>query len=709
MSEQKCRCKVRCKCYDCSKTGSGNKRCCRCQPYPSKCSGHGKENCPICPTGPQGPEGPPEPPGEAGSIGTLAGGFDSVQDLIDNNPNHRPGNFYLVGSEVYYWDEFHGEWRSAGNIEGLQGAQGAVGPAGPQGGEGPPGPPGENGTVGTIAGSFDSLEELQNYSYHIPGNFYLVGAHLYFWDAIQNQWTDAGSIEGPPGPQGEKGAIGPLGPEGPQGISGPVGAPGMEGPQGPQGEDGPPGSQGSDGATPEIGDNGNWFINGEDTGILAQGPSGRDGSCLTFVCDGEALGSVRGMGTAAEGDTVWRPSGEGVTYAIGAYATVLNLGTAAMGNNSFAEGEGTIASGESAHAEGYGSEASGFASHTEGYGSEASGFASHTEGYYTEATGRCAHAEGYSSVASALYAHAEGSNAQASGETSHAEGQGTIADGLCSHAEGRYTEVTGVAAHGEGIGSKAIGNYSHAANVFTVTPNEGQTAIGRYNDPNYPNAAFMVGNGIDIITRSNAFRVDFNGDAYASGNVYANGVQLTGADYAEMFEWADGNLDNEDRVGRFVTVKQGKIQKAAAKDKAIIGVVSSKPSMIGDAQSDHWHKKYVTDAWKRPLQEEADIVIGTCLGFDYGSGEVVEVPKIRKEVRPVLNPDFDSKLVYVPRSKRPEWAAIGMIGKLLVQDDGSCVADGYCWAGSDGIATASETGFLVLERRSDEQILVLVK
>lgn len=38
------------------------------------------------------------------------------------------------------------------------------------------------------------------------------------------------------------------------------------------------GADGQDGATPKIGDNGNWYINGEDTGIPARGKDGADGA-----------------------------------------------------------------------------------------------------------------------------------------------------------------------------------------------------------------------------------------------------------------------------------------------------------------------------------------------------------------------------------------------------------------------------------------------
>ena len=38
------------------------------------------------------------------------------------------------------------------------------------------------------------------------------------------------------------------------------------------------GADGKDGVTPNIGDNGNWYINGEDTGKPARGPQGEQGA-----------------------------------------------------------------------------------------------------------------------------------------------------------------------------------------------------------------------------------------------------------------------------------------------------------------------------------------------------------------------------------------------------------------------------------------------
>jgi hypothetical protein len=44
---------------------------------------------------------------------------------------------------------------------------------------------------------------------------------------------------------------------------------GTNGADGKDGKDGADGKDGKDGATPEIGENGNWIIDGQDTGVVA--------------------------------------------------------------------------------------------------------------------------------------------------------------------------------------------------------------------------------------------------------------------------------------------------------------------------------------------------------------------------------------------------------------------------------------------------------
>ena len=70
-------------------------------------------------------------------------------------------------------------------------------------------------------------------------------------------------------------------------------------------------------------------------------------------------------------------------------------------------------------------------------------------------------------------------------------------------------------------------------------------------------AQLIVGNGAST-ARSNSFYVESNGNATLAGS-----LKSSGADYAEYFEWADGNLFNEDRIGKFITLVNGNKIKIA--------------------------------------------------------------------------------------------------------------------------------------------------
>ena len=100
---------------------------------------------------------------------------------------------------------------------------------------------------------------------------------------VKNGTNGTQGIRGETGPEGPQGPKGDTGPTGPQGIPGEKGETGEQGPKGDTGEKGDKGDtgttgpQGEPGITPSIGENGNWFIGTEDTGVSASGiPSGID-------------------------------------------------------------------------------------------------------------------------------------------------------------------------------------------------------------------------------------------------------------------------------------------------------------------------------------------------------------------------------------------------------------------------------------------------
>lgn len=188
-----------------------------------------------------------------------------------------------------------------------------------------------------------------------------------------------------------------------------------------------------------------------------------------------------------------------------------------IGTNAFAEGNGTRASGNYSHAEGKSTTASTYYSHAEGYSTKASGKSSHAEGNSTTASGNQSHAEGNNTTASGSVSHAEGANTKASGENSHAEGTITTASGLASHAEGSITKASGNSSHAEGESTTASSAYQHVQ--------------GKYNIEDKNNTyADIIGNGSSNTNRSNAYTLDWSGNAWYAGDVYIGSTSGTNRD-----------------------------------------------------------------------------------------------------------------------------------------------------------------------------------
>ena len=451
-------------------------------------------------------------------------------------------------------------------------------------------------------------------------------------------------------------------------------------------------------------------------------------------------GIVIGMATDASGEG---SVAEGECTITSGYAShAEGEQSTASGEASHAEGAITTASGTASHAEGLKTTASGSASHAEGAGTTSSGHQSHAEGEKTIASGNDSHAEGNKSIASGVSSHAEGQRSNAMGAISHAEGASekalpdtitssttnddvisawnttkfSLAKGVCSHteglsclslgnsshAEGYRTIAKSIYSHAEGDTTKAMGDYSHAEGRST-TALANQHAQGHYNSTTTATAnstegtstgtAFVIGNGTSS-SPSNAFRVTGEGVIYAT-----NAAVQTGADYAEYFEWSDGNPDNEDRVGLFVTFDEDnpeKIRIANSNDDYILGIVSGMPSVIGNGDED-WKKRYVLDDFGRYIQET----------FEYMENDETKIGTKWKE-----NPEYDNTKPYAPRAERAEWSTIGLVGVLSVYDDGTCQVNGYCKCKNNGIATAAEKGvdtYRVIKRVNDNIVKVVLK
>ena len=371
--------------------------------------------------------------------------------------------------------------------------------------------------------------------------------------------------------------------------------------------------------------------------------------------------------------------------------------TTASGANSHVEGYKTTASNTNAHAEGSSSIASGENSHAEGHDTDASGYTSHAEGYNTDAKGQVSHAEGAGTVAND-YAHAEGLSTKATGYASHSEGQNSKAISFCSHAEGYNTEASGEASHVEGWNNIAKGHFQHVEGKFNIS----DTLSTSYPNGKY---AHILGNGTSS-TRSNAHTVDWSGNAW-----YAGKIQSDGEDYAEYFEWQDGNLNNEDRVGLLVTLDGENIKLANDGDE-VLGIISGTVAVLGGAYECLWQGRYLTDDFGRIQYEEVEEFYDKIVGYDEETNEpVIETKSLGFFKHPKFNPDYDPTKEYINRADRQEWDAVGMLGKLYVRDDGTCIPNYYATVGENGVATSSleKTNMRVLSRINDNVVRVLLK
>jgi hypothetical protein len=229
-------------------------------------------------------------------------------------------------------------------------------------------------------------------------------------------------------------------------------------------------------------------------------------------------------------------------------------------------------------------------------------------------------------------------------------------------------------------------------NMCIVGPGYGYLSPG-YAD--YNTTQFMVVTGSSS-ARKNALRI-------ANHSVYLyKALSSTGAGLTEMFEWLDGNEDNEDRVGHFVTLVGEKIRYAEPSDDYVLGAVDPLPLLIGD-DGEVWKGMHKKDVFGRVITEKVFVPAemdeeGNLLWEDH------------YEEVPVTGEDFVPDTEYKARSSRKEYATISSKGKVVLIDDGTCIVDKFATVGPGGIATHSDDNVAVrvMKRIDDTHIKVFI-
>jgi len=296
-------------------------------------------------------------------------------------------------------------------------------------------------------------------------------------------------------------------------------------------------------------------------------------------------------------------------------------------------------------------------------------------GRNTIASGLNSFTTGVSNTASGNYSIAMGGNSEASANYAFVFGEYSYASGLASFAVGTEVEAIGTNSVALGFHTIAKGNNSVALNYDTTAAGIYSTAMGKFGGVGTAGTTLLgvafgasdPGNIKSTSTDTNlVFKVSTAGDGYFDGV-----ADSAAADYAEYFESADGS---ELERGYFVSFAQGS-ECVEYGNSELVGIVSAAPAVVGDSQSLHYKGKYQKDEFGAYIREPVKL---------YDDDGVYTHTEIHK----VLSEDFDPTQEYLPRSERPEWSPIGLLGKLWVHlATGETIVTGdYVTSDSEGKA-----------------------
>ena len=221
------------------------------------------------------------------------------------------------------------------------------------------------------------------------------------------------------------------------------------------------------------------------------------------------------------------------------------------------------------------------------------------------------------------------------------------------------TERMSIGADGR-ISMAHDGSYYNAGETLSVSASDnGNTHVGRNTNASFSNNLIFYytsragSTAFDFLKLSSNAASDTEYRLRGDGQAYADGAwNGGGADYAEYFEWSDGNTSAEDRRGISVVLVDDKIREAVAGEEPI-GVISGNPSVVGDTDIDRWKHKYLRDDYGSYVWEDYEVE-------DEDGNTVVQQ-------RRQINPAWNSENEYVSREDRPEWDTVGLMGKLRIR------------------------------------------
>lgn len=585
----------------------------------------------------QGPQGPQ---GEKGADGTgvnILGSYSTLAELKAAHPTGDIGDAYMIGANLYVWSSTTNEWLDVGSIQGPKGDKGDAGTPGAKGDTGETGPQGPQGEQG---------------------------------------------------PKGDKGDTGGIGPQGPQGATGPQGADGKAatitvgtvktGEPGtsvsitnsgttsaavlnftiPKGEKGNTPVKGTDYFTPEdlatlniptkTSDltNDSNFVSDADYTHTDNNFSSADKIKLNMIEGQATYNRITLNGVDKPSPDFYAPISEINTSThkrmlVGSASTT-NITTVNTNDNVYMQNGALYSEDKKVATESYVNDKNRFKNMFNKYATPIFQLGASKSMVNDEIVATSMSA-GTNKVMYMLIGGTElaGKTFTISGSwLASASNNGAIKLITCSENGAVVTNQGVLTTSGGSLTVKVdASSFSEMINKVAIVLFSNYDGTGAKGDTvTYTNIQVEE----NIVATEYEPYYDMDKLASVVDTLYANG-----SDYAECFEWEDGNPDGEDRRSLFVSIVNGtrKIRKAMAGDD-ILGITSIDASVVGNA------------AYK----------------------------------------DDDA------------YSVVGMVGVIRVKDNGNCVVGGYVIPGDNGLAIPStnEAGYKVTARYSDDLIEVLL-
>lgn len=188
--------------------------------------------------------------------------------------------------------------------------------------------------------------------------------------------------------------------------------------------------------------------------------------------------------------------------------------------------------------------------------------------------------------------------------------------------------------------------------------------------------------------------------------------------YSEMYEWSQIPTHGY-KLGRFVQFDPEyptKI-KLCADTNNIVGVTTVNATIVSD-DPDEWFFKNAYNEYGDIYLKKEVLAVG---GMEYDQKNEISLIRTRKYEHyvPVQNKHYNKNAKYIKRSNRQEWVKVNILGKCIVEDDGTCKPGQYCtlYTGKikakQGTVTLADENckvkFYVLNRVSNKTVTILYK